>query len=135
MGINKRINELEKQLNELKASLKEEAKDNRPITERVKTFKDACRALGDNHQLVSEWSVVSELTNISPDLRAFFKLRIITAALNEEWEKNLSIQRAMLIDKACAWLNAHNETSPTGGDGVDIESFRKDMENKYFKIK
>ena len=55
--------------------------------------------------------------------------------LNEEWEKNLSIQRAMLIDKACAWLNAHNETSPTGGDGVDIESFRKDMENKYFKIK
>jgi len=89
MEINGRIKELERQirqLNELKASLKEEAKDNRPITERVKTFKDACRALGDNHQFVSEWSVVSEITNISPDLRAFFKLRIITAALNEGWE-------------------------------------------------
>ena len=78
--------EIRERINELKASLKEEAKDNRPITERVKTFKDACRALGDNHQFVSEWSVVSEITNISPDLRAFFKLRIITAALNEGWE-------------------------------------------------
>ena len=86
MKINEKINELERQLNELKASLKEEAKDDRPITERVKTFKDACRVLGDNHQFVSEWSVVSEITNISPDLRAYFKLRIITAALNEGWE-------------------------------------------------
>lgn len=72
-------------LPELKEETAQKA-DNRPITERVKTFEDACRVLGDNHQLVSEWSVVSEITNISPDLRAFFKLRIICAALNEGWE-------------------------------------------------
>ena len=72
-------------LPELKEETAQKA-DNRPITERVKTFEDACRALGDNHQFVSEWSVVSEITNISPDLRAFFKLRIICAALNEGWE-------------------------------------------------
>ncbi len=72
-------------LPELKEKTAQKA-DNRPITERVKTFEDACRVLGDNHQFVSEWSVVSEITNISPDLRAFFKLRIICAALNEGWE-------------------------------------------------
>ena len=72
-------------LPELKEETAQKA-DNRPITERVKTFGDACRVLGDNHQFVSEWSVVSEITNISPDLRAFFKLRIICAALNEGWE-------------------------------------------------
>lgn len=72
-------------LPELKEETAQKA-DNRPITERVKTFEDACRVLGDNHQFVSEWSVVSEITNISPDLRAFFKLRIICAALNEGWE-------------------------------------------------
>lgn len=72
-------------LPELKEETAQKA-DNRPITERVKTFEDACRILGDTHQFVSEWSVVSEITNISPDLRAFFKLRIICAALNEGWE-------------------------------------------------
>ena len=72
-------------LPELKEETAQKA-DNRPITERVKTFEDACRVLGDNHQLVSEWTAVSEITNISPDLRAFFKLRIICAALNEGWE-------------------------------------------------
>ena len=72
-------------LPELKEETAQKA-DNRPITERVKTFEDACRVLGDTHQFVSEWSVVSEITNISPDLRAFFKLRIICAALNEGWE-------------------------------------------------
>ncbi len=27
--------------------------------------------------------------------------------LNDEWEQNLKIQRAILIDKACAWLKAY----------------------------
>ena len=52
MEIRERINELGRQLNELKASLKEEAKDNRPITERVKTFEDAVYILGNEHPFV-----------------------------------------------------------------------------------
>lgn len=57
------------------------------ITERVKTFKDACNVLGDEHPLVKEyWGVVNVDLDIKQDLIAYLKLRIITAALNECWE-------------------------------------------------
>lgn len=32
---------------------------------------------------------------------------IIMQKLNEEWKNNLDIQRKMLIDKACEWLQAN----------------------------
>ena len=53
------------------------------VTERIKTFEDACRELGDDHPLVREWSLGD---NFSKDLEAYLKLRIICAALNEGWE-------------------------------------------------
>jgi len=53
------------------------------VTERIKTFDDAVRELGENHPLVKEWAVIR---NLSPDLEAYLRLRIITAALNEGWE-------------------------------------------------
>ena len=53
------------------------------VTERIKTFEDACRELGDEHPLVREWSLGD---NFSKDLEAYLKLRIICAALNEGWE-------------------------------------------------
>ena len=56
--------------------------DNRPVTERVKTFDDAVRELGDEHPLVKEWHLGDGL---SADLEAYLKLRIITLALNEGW--------------------------------------------------
>lgn len=57
------------------------------ITERVKTFEDAREALGDEHPLVKEyWGVVNVDLDITQDLIAYLKLRIITAALNEGWE-------------------------------------------------
>lgn len=62
----------------------EEPKD---ITERVKTFEDACEALGDEHPLVKEyWGVVNVDLDITQDLIAYLKIRIIVAALNEGWE-------------------------------------------------
>ena len=63
-------------------------KDNRPITERVKTFEDACRELGDEHQFVKEYWVVynSDISKISTDILSYLRLRIIVAALNEGWE-------------------------------------------------
>lgn len=60
------------------------AKDDRPVTERVKTFEDACEALGieaDTEQ--AKWEAAG--LNM-PDEIAYQKLRIITAALNEGWE-------------------------------------------------
>lgn len=57
------------------------------ITERIKTFDDACDALGDEHPFVKEyWGVVNINLDIAQDLIAYLKLRIICAALNEGWE-------------------------------------------------
>lgn len=61
----------------------ETPKDNLPVTERVKTFEDAVRELGDEHPFVKEWHLGDGL---SADLEAYLKLRIIAAALNEGWE-------------------------------------------------
>lgn len=63
--------------------------DNTPqdVTERIKTFEDACNALGDEHPFVKEyWGVVNINLDIAQDLIAYLKLRIICAALNEGWE-------------------------------------------------
>lgn len=61
--------------------------DNRQVTERIKTFEDAREALGDEHPLVKEyWGVVNVDLDITQDLIAYLKLRIIVAAINEGWE-------------------------------------------------
>lgn len=65
----------------------EQKVDNRPVTERIKTFDDAREALGDEHPFVKEyWSVVNIDLDITQDLIAYLKLRIIVAALNEGLE-------------------------------------------------
>lgn len=64
------------------------------VRERIKTFEDACRELDsrceENHPLVSEFEALQgyfcENDNISKDVLAYLKLRIICAALNEGWE-------------------------------------------------
>ena len=66
-------------------------KDNRPVTERIKTFEDACAALGEDHlyvQMFQDIYTKSEKAgaNVNSDVVAYLKLRIITAALNEGWE-------------------------------------------------
>lgn len=62
----------------------EKKTDNRPITERVKTFEDACRELGINaEQIQKKWKDAG-LTEV--DEVAYQKLRIITLALNEGWK-------------------------------------------------
>lgn len=62
--------------------------DNRPVTERVKTFEDACIALGEEHTFVEEWRYSKR--DYSKDLVAYLKLRIIAAALNEGWKPKFS---------------------------------------------
>ena len=68
-------------------------KDNRPVTERIKTFKDACNELGEDHPMVSVYNDLVVKANgeqslaewMGKDVVAFLKLRIITEALNEGW--------------------------------------------------
>lgn len=68
-------------------------KDNRPVTERIKTFDDACNELGADHPMVSVYDTLVTRANgeqslaewMGKDVVAFLKLRIITEALNEGW--------------------------------------------------
>lgn len=63
------------------------------ITDRIKTFEDACEILGDHHLLVHQYAAVYDALNDNDinfgnfrDIIAYSKLRIIVAALNEGWE-------------------------------------------------
>ena len=63
--------------------------DNRPVTERIKTFEDACNELGYEHPFVVSYNIMTEHFNPQSDdadIIAYLKLRIITTALNEGWE-------------------------------------------------
>lgn len=68
--------------------------DDKPkdVTERIKTFEDACSELGGKHPFVIQYKKLYDCflndtaMNNSHDIIAFLKLRIITAALNEGWE-------------------------------------------------
>lgn len=57
------------------------------ITERIKTFEDACRELGNGHPFVGAYRAWENGgLNGQEDIDAYLKLRIIVAALNEGWE-------------------------------------------------
>lgn len=59
------------------------------VTERIKTFADACCALGSNHPYVKAYdgyvSHIHQHDMDDHDLVAYLQLRIITEALNEGW--------------------------------------------------
>lgn len=67
------------------------AEDNRPITERIKTFEDAVNALGNDHPFVQTYrtntsnQIPGAVYDTMKDVVAYLKLRIIVAALNEGW--------------------------------------------------
>lgn len=66
----------------------EEAKP-KNIMERVRTFEDACRTLGEEHPMVLAYQNTKiHITDYfgTDDVIAYIKLRIICAALNEGWE-------------------------------------------------
>lgn len=76
----------------LEALFGKEAFMPKDIKERVKTFEDACKALGDDHPFVLLYDVftneiaTTESRYDDQDVLAYLKLRIVTAALNEGWE-------------------------------------------------
>ena len=66
--------------------------DDKPkdITERIKTFEDACKELGNEHPFIRTYNEytrnISEENKKDVDVIAYLKLRIIVAALNEGWK-------------------------------------------------
>lgn len=103
----------------------EQKKDERPITERVKTFEDACKELGEDHKLVQQYRA-AEGTSLmdSINVAAYLKLRIITAALNEGWEPQFTEDedrwypylvlwfKGELDDKSDEWKDERNLQVP-----------------------
>lgn len=73
----------------MKKAFGEDAFKPQPVTERIKTFEDACRELGEDNPLVSQYEQIEAAfrgDKYAADFVAYLKLRIITAALNEGWE-------------------------------------------------
>lgn len=72
-------------------------KDNRPVTERIKTFEDALKELGDKHPLVLQYKECFDnyldgaKNEDVADIVAYLKLRIIAAALNEGWTPQFTV--------------------------------------------
>lgn len=106
----------------------EQKKDERPITERVKTFEDACKELGEDHKLVQQFKAIQEAITEDKEATAYFKLGIITAALNEGWEPDFTNDdeyryypylclwtKEELEDKDEAWKDDHNLQLWLGG--------------------
>ena len=57
------------------------------VKERIKTFADAAKAVGIEDP--EEWE--EQYSDLEPDVLAYFKLRIITKALNEGWEPKFTV--------------------------------------------
>ena len=106
----------------------EQKKDERPITERVKTFEDACKELGEDHKLVQQFKAIQEAIAEDKEATAYFKLGIITAALNEGWKPDFTNNEEYryypylclwtkegLEDKDEAWKDEHNLQLWLGG--------------------
>lgn len=62
--------------------------DNRPVTERIKTFADAAKAIGID--VPENWE--DGYHGVEPDILAYFKLRIIVQALNEGWKPQFTTE-------------------------------------------
>lgn len=114
----------------------EQKKDERPITERVKTFEDACKELGEDHKLVQQFKAIQEAIAEDKEATAYFKLGIITAALNEGWEPDFTNDdeyryypylclwtKEELEDKDEAWKDDHNLLLGLGGGASNYGAY------------
>jgi hypothetical protein len=85
----KQLNELEAQAAKLREII--EAKDTRPITERVKTFEDALEIYKETKSIAPELETLLTCSGCNKNLlaaKAFAQMDIIREVLNEGWEPN-----------------------------------------------
>ena len=73
-----------KEINGVTTLVLVDVKDNRPVTERIKTFEDAVKATGMTLPFDD-----NQLSYLPKDVVAYMKLRIIAAALNELHEATI----------------------------------------------
>lgn len=111
----------------------EEAKEKKPVTERVKTFDDACKELGIDAEAIQQQWQDAGITML--DEVAYQKLRIITAALNEGWEPEFKedeyryypycilYTKAEIEQKDDEWKDEHNLQLWLGGGGSRLGAY------------
>lgn len=91
---------------------------NKNIIERVKTFEDACRELGEEHPFVRSYNGyannIHENNKNDTDILAYLKLRIICAALNEGWEPQFIEDEWRYYP--CFWLYTQKEINDMNED-------------------
>ena len=86
-----------KEINGVTTLVLNDKKDNRPVTERIKTFDDAVKATGMTLPFDD-----NQLSYLPRDVVAYMKLRIIAAALNELHEATLDDFPKFTTDE-CRW--------------------------------
>ena len=96
--------------------------DNRPVTERIKTFEDACNELGEENVLVqayrtAEFNTSGNQNDVS-DVVAYLKLRVIAEALNEGWETQFTTDE-------CRWYPWFYLYTQEEIDNMDEEKKKK----------
>lgn len=90
------------------------------VLERVKTFDDACRELGEYHPFVKEFNDICcdirpmDKGGLTKDLFAYLKLRIVCAALNEGWEPQFTEDEERYYP--WCWLYTKKEIEQMGED-------------------
>lgn len=111
----------------------EEAKEKKPVTERVKTFDDACKELGIDAEAIQQQWQDAGITML--DEVAYQKLRIITAALNEGWEPEFKkdeyryypycilYTKAEIEQKDDEWKDEYNLQLWRGGGASDTGAY------------
>lgn len=111
----------------------EEAKEKKPVTERVKTFEDACKELGIDAEAIQQQWQDAGITML--DEVAYQKLRIITAALNEGWEPEFKedeyryypycilYTKAEIEQKDDEWKDEHNLQLWTGSGASYVGAY------------
>ena len=111
-----------KEINGVTALVLVDEKDNRPVTERIKTFEDACNELGEENVLVqayrtAEFNTSGNQNDVS-DVVAYLKLRVIAEALNEGWETQFTTDE-------CRWYPWFYLYTQEEIDNMDEEKKKK----------
>lgn len=104
------------------------------VTERIKTFADACRELGSDHPFVKAYdgytSHIHQHDMDDHDLVAYLQLRIITEALNEGWrpqfkkcERRWYFWYNLITKEEYDKLSAEDKSRVVGRGGHDASAY------------
>lgn len=99
------------------------------VTERIKTFEDACRELGEKHSFIQAYRQLLEIATredymretFGADMVSYMKLRIICAALNEGWEPKFTKDECRYYP--WFWLYTQDEINVMDEQGKQDQHF------------